>query len=82
MKVDRAHARLGGEVGDTVTDADVALVLKLFLRLGEDAVRSQILELERSVPDLVDVRQQGLVLVVEQLHGALLHRAGECERAV
>ena len=31
---------------------------------------------------LVDVRQQGLVLVVEQLHGALLHRAGEGERAV
>ena len=31
---------------------------------------------------LIDVRQQGLVFVVEQLYGALLYRADERERAV
>ncbi len=53
MEVDWTHAGLGGEVGDTVTDADVALLLQLLLRLGEDGVRSRILELECSVRRLV-----------------------------
>ena len=29
------------KIGDAVTDADVALLLELLLRLGEDVVRSQ-----------------------------------------
>ena len=80
-KPDRALAGHGGEVGDGVADADEALALQLLLRPGEDRVGSGIGELERAVR-LAGARQQGLVLVVEQLDGALPDRAGEGQRAV
>jgi hypothetical protein len=67
VEVDRAHAGLGAEVGDAIADADVALLLELFVGLGEDLVRPQVLELERALRRLVDVWQQRLVLVVESL---------------
>ena len=81
MEVDRAHTGLGGEVGHAVADADEALLVELLLRLGENVIRPYIFELERPT-HFVDVRQQGLVFVVEQLHGTLLDRAGEHEDAV
>src|SRR3954447_10186142 len=49
VEVDPAHAAVGGEVRDGVTDVNIALLVELLLRLGEAAIRSYILELERPV---------------------------------
>jgi len=58
VEVDRAQAGLGGEVGNDVADADVALLLELILCSREDLVRSEVLELEGTLRRLVDVWQQ------------------------
>ena len=70
-----------GEVGDAVADADVALPPELLLRPGEGRVGAGVLELE-GPRHLARPRQHRLVLVVEELHRALLHRAGEDEGPV
>jgi hypothetical protein len=54
----------------------------LLLGLREGIVRSHILEFVLSARHFVDVWQQGLVLVVEQLHRVFLDRAGEHESAL
>jgi len=68
--------------GDIVADPHVALLFELLLGLAEDVLRPRIFELERFARCLVSVRQQRLVLVVEQLHRALFDSSGEDERPV
>jgi hypothetical protein len=52
------------------------------LRLGKDVFRPGILKLEHAVRSFVRVRQQRLMLVVEQLYGALLDCACKHEGSV
>ena len=82
MKVEGALAGLDGEVGNIVADADKALLRQLLLRFGKDGFRPLVLELEGPLPRLVNVRQQGLVFVVEYHDGAPLDGSGKHQLAV
>ena len=81
-KLMRPLAGLDGEIRNVVADTDVALLLQLLVRLDKDGFRSFVLELEHRVRRLVDIRQQGLVFVTEQFHGAPLDCSGEHQLAV